>query len=87
MNDFFSLYKLCEPCGETTPQPTTIAALAMETVNYQNFWQVKVNDEGIDLAYVFVDSGIDGNFINLAAVADCSATRVSPVLTQQELGL
>ncbi|MDJ0573506.1 MAG: hypothetical protein QNJ53_31320 [Pleurocapsa sp. MO_192.B19] len=82
-----TIYKLCEPCGEKNPQPTMIENLSMETVDGKDFWQVKVNAQGIDLAYVFIDSGIDGNFINLAAVANCTATRVSPVLSQQELGL
>ena len=75
-----TIYLLCEPCGETNPQPMKIETLAMETVEYQDFWQVKVNDRGIDLAYVFIDSGVDDNLINLAAVSNCQATRVSPVL-------
>ena len=75
-----TIYLLCEPCGEKTPQPTMITNLSMETVNYQNFWQVKVNDKGIDLAYVFVDSGIEDNLVNLAAGSNCKASDVSLVL-------
>ncbi len=80
-----TIYKLCEPCGEKNPQPMRIETLAIETVDYQDFWQVKVNNQGIDLAYVFIDSGVDGNFVNLAALSDCPATKVSPVLSQQKL--
>ena len=79
-----TIYFLCEPCGEEKPQPTRITALSAETVNYQDYWQVKVNEQGIDLAYVFVNSGVDGNIINLAVIADCEATRVSSVLSPQE---
>ena len=78
-----TIYLLCEPCGETTPEPLTIETLSMETVNYQDFWQIKANDRGIDLAYVFIDSGIEGNLINLAAISDCEATSVSPILSQE----
>ena len=75
-----TIYKLCEPCGEKTTQPTSIQNLSMEKVDYRDYWQIKVNDEGIDLAYVFVNSEIENNFINLAAIADCPAQRVSPLL-------
>ncbi|MDJ0744069.1 MAG: hypothetical protein QNJ32_11975 [Xenococcaceae cyanobacterium MO_167.B27] len=75
-----TIYLLCEPCGEEIPKPTRIENLSIEIVNYQDYWQVKVNDRGIDLAYVFIDSGIDGNLINLAAISDCQARSVSTVL-------
>ena len=75
-----TISQLCEPCGEAIPQITTITNLSLEKVDYEDFWQVVVNGEGIDLAYVFVDSGIDKNFANLAAIANCPATEVSPVL-------
>ena len=52
----------------------------MEKVDYQDYWQIKVNGEGIDLAYVFVNSKIENKFVNLAAIADCPAQQVSPLL-------
>ena len=45
-----------------------------------HYWQIKVNGEGIDLAYMFVDAKIANKFVNLAAIADCPAERVSPLL-------
>ena len=51
-----------------------------EKVDDRDFWQVKVNNRGIDLASVFVDSGIENNFINLAAIVECQAQSVTPVL-------
>ena len=76
-----TIYKLCEPCGEKDPQSVKIQHLSMEKVDYQDFWQVKVNGDGIDLAYIFVDSGVEDNFMNLAAIANCPAQNVSPVLS------
>lgn len=82
------IYLLCEPCGERVPQTVEIQNLAMEKVDYQDYWQVKVNDSGIDLAYVFVNSGVGNNPLNLAAIADCPASRVSTTIprpaSQQE---
>ena len=75
-----TIYQLCEPCGEKTTQPTSIQNLSLEKVDFEDYWQVKINGEGIDLAYVFVDSGIENNFVNLAAIADCPAQQVSPLL-------
>ncbi|WP_013325074.1 hypothetical protein [Gloeothece verrucosa] len=75
-----TLYYLCEPCGEKLPQQVLVQSLAAGTVGYENFWQVQVNNAGIDLAYVYIESGIGNPPINLAAVAGCPATGVSLVL-------
>lgn len=77
------IYQLCEPCGERTPTSLQIKSLSATTVDYQDFWQVQVNEEGIDLAYVFIESGLGNRPINLAAVAGCPATQVSPVLPRR----
>lgn len=74
------IYLLCEPCGERVPRTVEIQNLTMEKVDYQDYWQVKVNESGIDLAYVFVDSGVGNKPLNLAAIADCPASRVSTTI-------
>lgn len=75
-----TLYLFCEPCGDKNPKSTVIKSLSTETVGYQDYWQVKVNQQGIDLAYTFVESGINNYLLNLAAIAGCPATGVSPIL-------
>ncbi|MEL6493867.1 MAG: hypothetical protein AAFQ41_01925 [Cyanobacteria bacterium J06623_7] len=79
------IYFFCEPCGEEIPQPAEITSLSAGTVDYEDYWQVNINGKGIDLAYVFVDSGIEQNFVNLAAIANCPAQIVSPTLPQNQL--
>lgn len=74
------IYLFCEPCGDRHPQQTTIKSLALKTVDYQNYWQVYINNKGIDLAYVFIPAKIDTYLLNLAAIAACPAVDVSPVL-------
>ncbi|MDJ0511199.1 MAG: hypothetical protein QNJ64_18375 [Crocosphaera sp.] len=71
------IYLFCEPCGETRPQPVTIQSISVGTVGYQNFWQVSINDQGVDLAYTYVPSTIETKPINLAALAGCPARDVS----------
>ena len=71
------------------PELAQIKSLSAGTIDYENYWQVKINGGGIDLAYVFVDSRIENNFANLAAIpkgmrsviADCSVQKVSPRIT------
>ncbi|MCG9889537.1 MAG: hypothetical protein MH252_00500 [Thermosynechococcaceae cyanobacterium MS004] len=75
-----TVYELCEPCGETRPRPLSISSLAAETTPVKNLWQVKVNNSGIDLAYVFVATGRRGQASNLAKLSGCPASSVSSSL-------
>lgn len=77
------VYYLCEPCGEEEPRQVAIESLSAGTVDYEDYWQVQINDEGIDLAYVFIESGIGEQPINLAAASGCPASQVSTVLPNQ----
>ena len=71
------IYLFCEPCGETRPQPVTIQSISVGTVGYQNFWQLSINNQGIDLAYTYIPSTVEQKPINLAALAGCPAQDVS----------
>ena len=74
------IYLFCEPCGETTPQPVTIRSISVGTVGYQNFWQLSINNQGVDLAYTYIPSSLGEKPINLAALAGCPAQDVSPFI-------
>lgn len=74
------IYRFCEPCGQTTPKPVTIQSISVGTVDYKNFWQLSINDQGVDLAYTYVPSSLGQKPINLAALVGCSANRVSPFI-------
>lgn len=75
-----SAYFFCEPCGDKQPEMVKVSSLGVETVDHQSFWQVKVNGRDIDLAYTFIESGINKQAMNLAGVAGCPAQGVSDVL-------
>ncbi len=74
------IYFFCEPCGDKFPQQSQIQSLSASTVGYENFWQVYINEKGIDLAYTFIESSLETKPMNLAAIARCPARDVSPVL-------
>lgn len=61
-------------------KPCQLKPCLQVTTGYKDFWEVKVNDSGIDLAYTFLDAGIKNQKINLAAVVGCPAVEVSPLL-------
>ena len=75
-----TIYHLCESCGEKFAKKALIHSLGANTVDYEDYWQIQVNGKGIDLAYVFVDSKLDGQLINLAIVADCKVEGVSATI-------
>jgi MYXO-CTERM domain-containing protein len=72
------LVEYCEPCGEQ-PVSVSVETIAAAPAGFESYWEVKVNDTGIDLAYVFVENG-DGNWVNLAHMVDCPVDGVSCVL-------
>ncbi|MDJ0842902.1 hypothetical protein [Crocosphaera sp.] len=74
------IYLFCEPCGETVPQPVTIQSISVGTVSYEDFWQLSINDRGVDLAYTYIPSSLGQKPINLAALAGCPARDVSPFI-------
>lgn len=76
-----TIYLFCEPCGDKVAQPLQIQSLSVATVDYEDFWEVSVNEKGIDLAYTFIESSLEKKSINLAAIAGCPARDVSPVLS------
>ena len=78
------IYLYCEPCEDKSPKPVKITSLAAKTTGYKNYWQVEVNQKGIDLAYTFIeiDANNDNNqWLNLAIAVGCPVEGVSPVLS------
>ena len=79
-----TIYQFCEPCGDKLPTPISIKQLSAGTTGYEDYWEVKVNDSNIDLAYTFINAGIANQRVNLAAVVGCPASNVSVVLPVNE---
>ena len=70
----------CEPCGDKAPGVPEVASnvsLATPGAGYKEVW---INGLGRDLAYTFVQTS-PAHYQNLAKLAGCEATGVSPSLT------
>jgi hypothetical protein len=52
------------PAGDTTWAPETVESKAVEPAGYEDYYEVKINGHGIDLAYVYIAEG--ERWVNLA---------------------
>ena len=73
------IYLYCEPCEDKRPKFTKVASLAAKTTEYQDYWEVEVNNKGIDLAYTFIKID-DDQYLNLAIAVGCPVQGVSSML-------
>lgn len=77
--------ELCEPCGDTEPRFATLErAWTRPWEHDTTLWEVVVNDEPRDLAYLYVPLAYGaqaGTFVNVALVAGLPVSDVSPTIT------
>jgi hypothetical protein len=45
----------CAPCGDKESRLEVIETIEAVPTGYENYWEVKVNGKGIDLAYVYYE--------------------------------
>lgn len=67
----------CEPCGETKSTSVFVETVEVRKTGYDNYFQVLINGQGIDLAYTYV------NGRNLGLAIGCDATNVSSFLSEK----
>jgi hypothetical protein len=69
----------CEPCGDVAPgAPRTAASVTIQRVDDRAV-ELVVNGDSVDLAYLYVKTSAR-QYRNLAALAGCPTTGVSPSL-------
>lgn len=72
-----AIVEFCEPCGDkdfySKPEQTITNIQAQQEGEY---WAVKVNGTGLDLAYTFVRNA-EGSYLNLSKLANCPSDDVS----------
>jgi hypothetical protein len=71
-----SIIKFCEPCGDKAPQPTVKIQSVAVTQSKAKAWEVTINGESVDLAYIFVPT-VEGPVKNLGLLVGCPAKDVS----------
>ena len=69
----------CAPCDDKGDRTEDITSVGAAPAGYQDFWEVKVNGEGIDLAYVYFQEK-DGKWKNLAKELDVKVKDVPKYL-------
>lgn len=72
----------CEPCGEKKPGRITsvkASAVTLKRIDAK-LTEVRLNGKGLDLAYVYVRKSPNDTFKNLARLAGCKTTGVTPEL-------
>ena len=69
----------CAPCDDKGDRVEDIETVEAAPAGYQQFWEVKVNGEGIDLAYVYFQTK-DGKWKNLAKELDIKVSDVPKTL-------
>lgn len=70
-----TIAKFCEPCGETAPTIVRVRSSSVQRIN-DSYSQVKVNGQGVDLAYVY--TLVNGTrFYNVAGLVGCDAQGVT----------
>jgi hypothetical protein len=71
---------LCEPCGEELAVAETVGSVEVRKWDEDGYYEVYLNGEGIDLAYVYVEDG--GAWVNLALKLSLDVDGVSRVLKE-----
>ena len=66
LTDANEIMHFCAPCGDEGPTPEIIEALDVAATGYESFYELKVNGNGVDLAYTY--ALIDGAWTNVAMV-------------------
>jgi hypothetical protein len=67
---------LCEPCSDQTRKVAEIETVEAVKTGYKDFWEVKINGKGVDLAYIFYEHK-KGKWKNVAKKLDIPVEGVS----------
>lgn len=65
----------CAPCGDRQSRFEKIEKIEAVPTGYENYWEVKINGRGIDLAYIYYEKK-RGKWKNTAQRMDIEVTDV-----------
>lgn len=72
------LFSYCQPCGDVAPKPIMVKNVRVKYTGSGNYYQLYVNNKGLDLAYVYVNQS--GKWTNLAMVLNLPVKGVSKIM-------
>lgn len=70
----------CAPCGDTTWRAEEVRRKSIDKTDFQDYYEVRVNGVGVDLAYVYVPEG--DRWVNVARRAGIEVSDVPETLDQ-----
>lgn len=65
LKDKTQIKHFCAPCDDQSVSPEYIATVEAVPTDSEDYWEVKINGEGIDLAYIYFQTE-NGRWKNLA---------------------
>ncbi len=74
----------CAPCSDKSIKDETVENIGIFRVEGQNYWEIRVNGEGVDLAYVYFQK--NGKWVNAAMQAKIKVSDVPKKLSRAQLG-
>lgn len=83
LKNYKQIKHYCAPCEDKTIETEDINDLTAAPAGYQNYWEVKVNNKGIDLAYVYFQTK-DGKWKNVAKELDIDVEDVPKYLPEEQ---
>ena len=79
LKDKKQIKHLCEPCGDTVPETVEIETIEAVKTDYMDYWEVKINGKGVDLAYIYYKRK-KNKWMNVAMKLDIEVSDVSKYL-------
>lgn len=75
------LREFCEPCGDAQYRPLNVKTLGIAPTGYENTWEVSVNGQGVDLAYLYFKH--EGAWHNVAMHLKIPVDDVSRIMDEE----
>jgi hypothetical protein len=53
LNNVATIKSYCAPCGDATAETMAVNDIKEVDVNYEGYWEIQINGQGVDLAYIY----------------------------------
>lgn len=79
-----SIKHFCAPCGDKAVRTEMVESIGLFKVQGENYWEIRVNGKGVDLAYVYFEEK-KGKWKNAAMEAKIKVQDVPKELSESLL--
>ncbi|MCC6142991.1 MAG: DUF3298 and DUF4163 domain-containing protein [Candidatus Hydrogenedentes bacterium] len=78
LSEVAEVQHFCAPCGDEAPRSESVDNVEVKPAGYEDYYEVLVNGQGVDLAYVYIKT--DEGWVNLALEQGLEASDVPRVI-------